>query len=233
MSAKDDGIWLALEHKLPRFCPSKTQKRNQSMFYPSPPPCLPTAGRSQIVLVICVESTKGGTVSPRAPRLRRRQWKMRRVAAIYQRLRDVRRLQWGPEESRQRHQTCEAGHDGIDAASPLAASAAGRMEASTIGERGGRDREGRGEEGFSSSCRLLLPLKALTPTTPPSLWCSAEMPPALFSPFSLSRAVCVSAGVEEDDRTPIGARGEWRGRESLSQPNDAVPNPAHPPSSLL
>lgn len=41
--------------------------------------------------------------------------------------------------------TCEAGRDGTDAASPPAASAAGRMEASRIGgEGGGRDR-GRGE----------------------------------------------------------------------------------------
>lgn len=55
----------------------------------------------EIVLVICEESNWGGFVSA-GMCLRRRQWKMRRVVAIHQHLRDTRRLfgrgSWGGAE---------------------------------------------------------------------------------------------------------------------------------------
>lgn len=104
--------------------------------------------------------------------------------------------------------TCEAVRDGADAASAPAATAAGRLEASRVG--GGRGMEER--EGVRRDFPLVagsrFPVEP-PPPPPPLVFDALQRCRLHFSLlFSLSRAVCVSAGVEGDDRTPIGARGE-------------------------
>lgn len=190
---------------------------------------------SAFVLVIALEGTRGLVSVRICLTTRRRWWKMRQVVAIYQHLSGAWR-----RSGRGRRGGAKRDTEGFF---PVWGRAwwNGCGFYSAASDRGWIKRgEGRGK-GLSSICRLPLPhqASAFSPSATPShiisitplllllsqgvSLCSANVQRALFPLclFSFSYAICISVGVETDDRMPIEAENEQG--EKLFQSMSTLP----------